>query len=203
MDRLTSYWALSRNKPKKDHPDTTDIPGIMRKLLVLVVICLFAGTTMQAQRANFAYVNTDYILGQMEEYTAAQVELDKLAEDWRRDIAVRKAEIEAMYRDFTNDRVLLTEEQEVLRTKEIEAKETDLKDFQRAKFGYEGEMFEKRQELIKPIQDRVYGAIEELAKDRGYDFVFDQANSTTLLFANIEKDKSDDILKKMGITSNR
>ena len=83
---------------------------------------------------------------------------------------------------------------------EIEAKEKAIKDYQKTKFGYEGELFQKRQELVKPIQDKVYEAIEKYAKERGFDFIFDKSSSTTLLYANAENDKSDDIIKKLGYT---
>lgn len=170
----------------------------MIRSLPLLALLLLGGLSLQAQR--FAYVNTDYILEQMEEYSTAQSEIDRVAETWRTEAeGIRKA-IEAMYRDFQNDRVLLTEEQENERIAAIEAKEQSLKDFQQAKFGYQGELFQKRQELIKPIQDRVYNAILELAEDRGYDFIFDKANSTTILFANPENDRSDDVLKRLGVT---
>lgn len=165
---------------------------------LLLALSLAAADELSAQR--FAYVNTDYILSQMDEYTEAQASLDQVAEQWRKEIAVKKQAIEKMYRDFQNDRVLLTKEQEKLRIKEIEARETELKEFQQGKFGYEGELFQKREELIKPIQDKVYNAIQQLANDRGYDFVFDQANSTTILFADSKNDRSDDILRNLGIS---
>jgi outer membrane protein len=168
------------------------------RALPLLALFLLVGAQAQAQR--FAYVNTDYILEQIDEFGAAQAEIDRIAETWRKDAQGMKAAIEAMYRDFQNDRVLLTDDQENERIAAIEAKEQALKDFQQAKFGYQGELFQKRQELIKPIQDRVYAAILELAEDRNYDFIFDKANSTTLLFANPENDKSGDVLKRLGIS---
>ena len=170
----------------------------MKKYFPLMAVLLLAVGSLQAQR--FAYVNTDLILDQMEDYTKAQEEVNKASEVWRTEINTRRTGIEAMYRDFQNDRVLLTKEQEELRIKEIEAKEEELKTFQQSKFGFEGELFQKRQDLVKPVQDRVFNAIQELAKDRGYDFIFDQANSTTLLYVNPDNDKSEDVLKRLGIS---
>ena len=169
----------------------------MNKLLLLCCVAFMAFGTTQAQR--FAYVNTDVILDRIEEYKTAQEELNKITEVWRTEATAKRTGIETMYRDFQNDRVLLTKEQEDLRIKEIEAKEEELKNFQQQKFGFEGELFQKRQELVKPIQDRVYNAIQELAKDRGFDFIFDQANSTTLLYVNPDNDRSEDVLKRMGV----
>jgi outer membrane protein len=171
----------------------------MNKMRIILALLLFGGMAVQAQR--FAYVNTDLILERIEDYTKAQEEINKITEVWRQEITTRRTGIEAMYRDFQNDRVLLTKEQEEIRIQEIERKETELRDFQQQKFGFEGELFQKRQELVKPIQDRIYNAIQEYAQDRGYDFIFDQANSTTLLYVNPEQNKTEDVLKRLGITN--
>jgi len=170
----------------------------MSKFVFLTLVAVLSLGTLQAQR--FAYVNTDLILEQLEDYKKAQADLDKMTEAWRGEVNTRRAGIEAMYRDFQNDRVLLTKEQEDLRIKEIEAKEEELKSFQQSVFGFEGLLFQKRQELVKPVQDRVFNAIQELAKDRGYDFIFDQANSTTLLYVNPDNDRTEDVLKRLGVT---
>ena len=172
----------------------------MIKHSVILVLALLTTAGLSAQR--FCYVNSDFILNQMDDYTKAQEELDKVADGWRKEVDSRKAEIAKMYQDFRNDQVLLTEEQEELRIQEIEAKERELKDFQKAKFGYEGELFTKRQELIKPIQDKVYAAIEQYANERNYEFIFDRANSTTLLYANPKNDKTQDVLKRLGVSGN-
>lgn len=169
----------------------------MSKIFAAFLLLSVCTSALYAQR--FAYVNTDLILEQMDDYTKAQEEVNRLTEQWRSEANGKRQAIEAMYRDFQNDRVLLTKDQEALRIKEIENKEEELKNFQQAKFGFEGELFQKRQELVKPVQDRVFNAIQELAKDRGYDFIFDQANSTTLLYVNPENDKTQDVLKRLGI----
>ena len=111
-----------------------------------------------------------------------------------------KEEIDDLYRNFQNEQYLLTEEQKKTKVAEIEGREKAIKEYQKLKFGYEGELFVKRQELVKPIQDKVYEAIEKFAKERGYDFIFDKSSSTTLLYSNAENDKSDDIIKKLGYT---
>ncbi len=169
----------------------------MRKT-VLTTIVLFTVFTAFSQR--FAYVNTEYILSNMPEYADAQSKIDKLSEEWRAEIAKQQKDIDDTYRAFQNEQYLLTEEAKKARIQEIENKERALKDYQKAKFGYEGELFQKREELIKPIQDKVYAAIEKLAKERGYDFIFDKANSTTVLFADTKNDRSDDVLRNLGIT---
>jgi outer membrane protein len=170
----------------------------MKKSALFILFVLFAVSGTFAQR--FAYVNTDYILANIPAFEEAQDEIDKLSEEWGQEIAQRQKEIEDLYRKFQNEQYLLTEEVKQDRIQQIENKERELKEFQKSKFGYEGELFQKREELIKPIQDDVYAAIEELAKNRGYDFIFDKANSTTVLFADPKNDRSDEILRELGIT---
>ncbi|MBK7107960.1 MAG: OmpH family outer membrane protein [Chitinophagales bacterium] len=169
----------------------------MKKIL-LTTIVLFTVFTAFSQR--FAYVNTEYILSNMAEFSDAQKKVDTFSEDWRAEIARQQKDIDDTYRAFQNEQYLLTEEVKKSRIQEIENKERALKEYQKVKFGYEGELFQKREELIKPIQDKVYTAIEKLAKERGYDFIFDKANSTTILFADTKNDRSDDVLRSMGIT---
>lgn len=170
----------------------------MKKIILISFLVIAAAVSADAQR--FAYVNTDYILDNIPEYKTAQEQIDKLSADWKADIEKKQKEIDELYRIFQNEQYLLTEDQKKTKIAEIEAKEKALKEYQREKFGYEGELFRKRQELIKPIQDKVYEAIEKYAKERGYDFVFDKSSGTTILFANPENDKSEEILKRMGYT---
>ena len=170
----------------------------MKKTLILAFVIIATALTASAQR--FAYVNTDYILKNIPEYKAAQEVIDKTTAEWRAEVDKKQKEIDELYRNFQNEQYLLTEEQKKTKITEIESKEKAIKEYQKVKFGYEGELFQKRQELVKPIQDKVYEAIEKFAKERGYDFIFDKSSSTTLLYANAENDKSDDIIKKLGYT---
>lgn len=170
----------------------------MKKFLFIAIAILATTITLNAQK--FAYVNTDYILSNIPEYKTAQGQVEKLTTEWRGDVEKKQKEIDELYRNFQNEQYLLTEEQKKTKITEIESKEKGLKDYQKTKFGYEGELFQKRQELVKPIQDKVYEAIEKFAKERSYDFIFDKSSSTTILYANPENDKSDDIIKKLGYT---
>ena len=170
----------------------------MKKSLIIAIVIIATAVTANAQR--FAYVNTDYILKNIPEYKAAQEQIDKITTEWRAEVDKRQKEIDDLYRNFQNEQYLLTEEQKKTKVAEIEGREKAIKEYQKLKFGYEGELFVKRQELVKPIQDKVYEAIEKFAKERGYDFIFDKSSSTTLLYANAENDNSDDIIKKLGYT---
>ena len=171
---------------------------MMKKSLIIAIVIIATALTADAQR--FAYVNTDYILKNIPEYKAAQDQIDKITTEWRAEVDKKQKEIDDLYRNFQNEQYLLTEEQKKTKVGEIEAKEKAIKDYQKTKFGYEGELFQKRQELVKPIQDKVYEAIEKYAKERGFDFIFDKSSSTTLLYENAENDKSDEIIKKLGNT---
>jgi outer membrane protein len=170
----------------------------MKHLFVATLLILATSATAFSQR--FAYVNTDYILSNIPDFNDAQKKIDDLAAGWKDDGSKKQKEIDDLYKAYQNEQYLLTEDQKKAKVKEIEDKEKALKDFQNSKFGYQGDLFKKRQELIKPIQDKVYAEIEKMAKDRGYDFIFDKANSTTVLYADIKNDKSDDILKALGYT---
>ena len=167
----------------------------MKKLITAVAI-LFLSATTYAQK--FAFVDMEYILGKMPSYTEAQKQLDKIAEGWQKDVETKMKSVDDMYKQFQAEQVLMTEPMKQQKMKDIEAKEKEVKEFQKAKFGPSGELFKKRQELVKPIQDRVYAAIEQYANERGFDFIFDKASSSGMLFASPKNDKTDDVVKKLG-----
>lgn len=151
--------------------------------------------SVQAQR--IAYVKVNDILESLDEYQAAQKELDRLAQRWRQDIAQEYDEIKGMYNRYQAEQVLLSEDERKRREEEIMAKEKEVRDLQKAKFGPEGELFKRRQDLVRPIQDRVYAAIEEYAQERGYDFIFDKSGSAGMIFSNPSYDKTEDVMKKL------
>lgn len=156
---------------------------------------LFVGAS-QAQR--FAFVDTEYILLNIPAYKAAQDQIDKLSQEWEAEIEQKYNEIEKLYKDYQAEKVLLTEEMRVKREEEIIEKEKAVKELQQQYFGREGELFEKRQELIQPIQDQVYNAVKEIAAEGNYAGIFDSSGSPAILFANPKNDVSDEILTKLG-----
>lgn len=159
---------------------------------------LFAFTTAQAQR--FAYVDTEYILSQLPDYKSAQKKLDEVSEVWQKEVDAKYAEIDKLYKNYKAEEVLLNGEQKKQRQYEIIAKEKAAKQFQQDKFGYEGELFKKREQLIKPIQDRVFDAIQTIAKREDLDFIFDKSGDMIMLFSNARFDKSGEVLEELGIT---
>jgi outer membrane protein len=169
----------------------------MKKLIALIAVLtgLFpAGSFAQ----KYCYVDTQYILDNITEYKAAQQQLDQLSVNWQKDIEAKYAFIDKLYKDFQAEQILLTDEMKKKRENEIVQKEKEVKEFQKQKFGFEGELFKKKQELVKPIQDKIYNAIKKMATDQSYAVVFDKSSDLIMLYANPKYDKSDDILNALG-----
>lgn len=168
--------------------------------IILTAILLFCmGTTVKAQK--FAYVNTEYILGNIPEFKIAQTQIDDLSAKWQKEIEASFAEIDKMYKSYQADATMLPDEMKRKRENEIIAKEKQVKDLQKQRFGENGDLFKKRQELIKPIQDKVYNAIEAISNTDNYAIVFDKASGATMIYTNSKYDISDAVLKKLGNTT--
>lgn len=164
----------------------------MKKGILIIAALLMMSVAVDAQR--FCYVDVEKILVSVDEYASAQKKLDGYASKWNQQVAQKYQEIETLYRNYQADKVILTEKAQQQREDEIIQKEKEAQDFQKNKFGPDGELFKKRQELVKPIQDKVYAAIEAYAKKRGYDFILDRSSGSTMLYANPELDKTQDIV---------
>jgi outer membrane protein len=157
---------------------------------------LFCSVPASAQK--YAYVNTQYILDNIPDYKAAQQQLDQIAAQWQKEIEDKYAIIDKLYKAYESEQILLTEEMKKKRRDEIMAKEKDVKELQKQRFGYEGDLFKKKQELIKPIQDKVYNAVKKIAIEGSYAVIFDKSSDLTMLYANPKYDKSDDVLTALG-----
>ncbi len=168
----------------------------MKKLFFAAVLVLFA-SAMQAQK--YAIIDTRYILDKMDEYATAQKQLDDIAADWQKEIDQKQAALDRMYKDYEAEQVMLSEDLRKKREDQLFVKEKELRDLQRQRFGFEGDLFKKRQELIKPIQDKVFNAVQKLSVQRGYDFVLDKSEGITIIFADPKLDKSEDVLRELGI----
>ncbi|NBR36193.1 MAG: OmpH family outer membrane protein [Chitinophagales bacterium] len=167
------------------------------KNTVLTLCFLLLGLFAQAQK--YAVIDTRYILDRMPEYKAAQQSLDRLAAGWQSQIDSMQLSLDKLYRDFEAEQVMLTPELKKRREDQLFAREKELRDLQRRRFGFEGDLFKKRQELVKPVQDKVYSAVQKLASARGYDFVLDKSEGITIIFADPKLDKSEDVLRELGI----
>jgi len=154
---------------------------------------------MMAQR--YAFIDTDFILEQIPAYQEAQAEIDAQAEKWQKQIQARYDEIEKMYTAYKAEQVLLTPDMKKVKEQEIIQKEKDAKDFQKQKFGVVGDLFKLRQELIKPIQESVFEAVQKMAEQKSYAVIFDKAaTSSAIIYANPKYDQSEEILQRLGFT---
>jgi outer membrane protein len=168
----------------------------MKKLTILIAAIFLLSGFIMAQK--YAFVDTDYILNRIPSYKAAQEQLDKLSEEWQKEVENKYAEIEKMYKDYQTEKVLLNDEMRVKKEDEIVNKEKEAKDLQREYFGQDGSLFKKRQELIKPIQDEIYRVVKEIASEGNYAVIFDTASGANMLYTDPKYDKSDEVLEKLG-----
>lgn len=167
----------------------------------ILLALLFGFTAMVGKAQKFGYVDTDYILGQMTEYRGAQKQLNELSEKWETELKVMKENIDKLYNDYKAEEILLSASQKKEREDAIVAKEAEMKKYELEKFGMNGELFKKRQDLIKPIQDKVFSAVLKVAKENGLDFIFDKAANMNILYGNPKYDKSDDVLDVLGVAT--
>jgi outer membrane protein len=168
----------------------------MKNTLLTFALTLLLATFSFGQK--YAYVDSDYILNNIPEYTDAQDYLDDLALEWQKEIEAKFAEIDKLYKEYQAESILLPEEIKTQKENEIIQKEKEAKDLQKKRFGKDGDLFKKRIELVQPIQEKVYNAIEEIATTRNYAFIFDKAASSTILYAQTKLDLSDDVLDEIG-----
>ena len=170
----------------------------MKKIFSFLLVAIATLTVAHGQ-ARYAIVDTKYILNKMPEYIEAQKKLDQQSFAWQKEIDDKQAALDKMYKDFEAEQVMLSEDLKKKREDEIYNKEKEVRDLQRKRFGFEGDLFRKRQELVKPIQDKVYNAIQKIAVSRMYDFILDKSEGITVIFADPKLDKSEDVLRELGI----
>jgi outer membrane protein len=170
----------------------------MKKQLLLALALVLTVFATQAQQ-RYAIIDTKYILEKIPEYKDADRKLQQIGEQWQKEIDEKQVQLDKMYKNYEAEQFMLTDELKKKREDELFMKEKEIRDLQKKRFGYEGDLFKERQRLIKPVQDRVYNAVQKLALARSYDFVLDKSEGITVIFADPKLDKSDDILKELGI----
>lgn len=167
------------------------------KKLILIMVLAFAGiTTASAQK--FALVDMEYILKNVPTYEMANEQLNQLSQRWQKEVEAIGKEAETMYQSYLADKVFLTEDQAKKREEEIVAKEKEATELRYKYFGPEGELYKKRQSLLKPVQDDVYNAVKKVADERGYQAIFDRASSSDIIYASPRIDISNEVLAKLG-----
>jgi outer membrane protein len=169
----------------------------MKTFLIAAFSLMLTAFSANAQR--YAIIDTKYILDKIPEYKDANKKLEEMADAWQKEIDLMQADLDKMYRQLETEKALLTPELLKKREDEIFNKEKQVRDLQRRRFGFEGDYFRKKQELVKPIQDKVYNAVQRLATERLYDFILDKSEGITVIFADPKLDKSDDVLKILGV----
>ena len=170
----------------------------MKKIIFLLLAVIgFAGLVSAQQR--YAVIDTKYVLDKIPEYKDADKRLQAISQQWQKEIDDRQAQLDKMYKNYDAEQFMLTDELKKKREDELFVKEKEIRDLQKRRFGYEGDLFKERQKLVKPIQDKVYNAIQKMALAKSYDFVLDKSEGITIIFADPKLDKSDELLKEMGI----
>ncbi|WP_210490056.1 OmpH family outer membrane protein [Rufibacter aurantiacus] len=173
----------------------------MKKLKCFMVMGLFLlfGKEVNAQR--FGYIDSGFILQKMPAYANAQAEVEKLSQSWQKEIEGMRAELEKLQKSYQAEEILLTPDMKVKRQEEINRKETELREFQRKMFGFEGSLFKRRQELIKPAQDQLFEAVEKIVRQRGLNFMFDKSGDMVMLYTDPRHDYTEFVLEELGLAS--
>ncbi len=168
------------------------------KKIVLILFCM-ATILVKANAQRYAVIDSKYILEKLPIYKESQTKLDQFSTQWQQEIEKKQADLDRMYKDYDAEQVMLTDALKKKRQDELYNREKEVRDLQKRRFGFEGDLFRKRQELIKPIQDKVYIAIQKLAVERSYDFILDKSEGITVIFADPKLDRSDDVLRYLGV----
>ena len=173
-----------------------DIYTDMKKFLIAIAAAMLCGLSASAQK--FALVDMEYILKNIPAYEMANEQLNQVSLRWQKEVDDLAKEAENMYKNYQSDMVFLTDEQKKTKEEEIVTKEKEVTELRYKYFGPEGELFQKRQSLIKPIQDDIYAAIKKVCEERGYQVIFDRASSQSIVFASPRIDISNEVLSKLG-----
>ena len=168
----------------------------MKKILLTLVVA--AGFALAGSAQKFALIDMEYILKNVPQYEMANEQLNQLSQRWQKEVEVASKEADEMYKQYLSDKVFLTEEQVKKREEEIVAKEQETTELRYKYFGPEGELYKKRQTLMKPIQEDIYNAVKKLSEERGYQAIFDRASSANIIYASPRIDVSNEVLSKLG-----
>ncbi|MEM7548800.1 MAG: OmpH family outer membrane protein [Bacteroidota bacterium] len=171
--------------------------SISQKLFLVSLLLMLVSNDLKAQK--FGYVNTDFILNKMPEYKEATSEINNLSSKWQSEIQELYKEIESLYNDLQAEEVLLTEEMKQERLTEIESRELEVKEYHKKVFGFEGLFFLKKKELVKPVQDQVFEAVEKVAKEQRLQIVFDKSGDLVMIYTDPIHDYTDFVLEELGL----
>ena len=165
---------------------------------VIFTLCLLAGISFAGNAQKFAMVDMEYIMKNIPAFETANEQLNQISKKWQSEVETKMQEVQSMYKNYQTELVFLSEDMKVKREEEIVSKEKAAQELKRTYFGTEGELFKKRQSLMKPIEDEVYAAIQDVSKEKDLSLVFDKSSSMNVIFTSPKLDISDLILTKLG-----
>ncbi|MBP1663273.1 MAG: outer rane chaperone Skp (OmpH) [Bacteroidetes bacterium] len=168
----------------------------MKKLFI--TLSLLAGLAIGVQAQKFAAVDMSYVMKNIPAYESANEQLNQVSKKWQAEVETAMKDVQQMYKNYQTELVFMSDDMKVKREDEIVAKEKEAQELKRKYFGPEGELFKKRESLMKPIQDEIYTAIQEISKDKDLQLVFDKSSAMSAIFVSPKLDISDDVLKKLG-----
>lgn len=168
----------------------------MKRLIIFLVI--ITGIAFSTNAQKFAIVDMEYIMKNIPSYETANEQLNQVSKRWQKEVETAMADVQTMYKNYQTELVFLSDEMKVKREEEIIAKEKAAQELKKNYFGPEGELFKKRQSLMRPIQDEIYGAVQQICNDEGFDLILDKSSSMNIIFSSAKLDISDQILQKLG-----
>ncbi|KAA6433587.1 OmpH family outer membrane protein [Rufibacter glacialis] len=173
----------------------------MKKLGCVLLVGMFLLFGKEASAQRFGYIDSGFILQKMPAYSNAQAEVEKLSQTWQKEIENMRAELEKLQKSYQAEEILLTPDMKVKRQEELTRKDTELREFQRKMFGFEGALFKRRQELVRPAQDQLFEAVEKIVRARGLNFMFDKSGDVVMLYTDPRHDYTELVLEELGLAS--
>lgn len=173
----------------------------MKKLCCFVLLSVMALWSNAAQAQRFGYIDSEFILQKMPGFATAQAEAEKLSQAWQKEIEAMRAELEKLQKSYQAEEILLTPDMKVKRQEEISRKDTELREFQRKMFGFEGALFKRRQELVRPVQDELFEAVEKVVRKRGLNIMFDKSGDLVMLYTDPRHDYTELVLEELGLST--
>ena len=170
----------------------------MKKYLLIIALSFLAFAPLSAQKFSVAYVDMQYILKNLPQYETANEQLNMISKRWQKDIDAAQNEAKVLAANYQTEQIFLSEDMQQRREEEILAKEQEVLELKRKYFGQDGEWYKKRESLLKPIQDEIYNAIQDIANEKGYDVVKDRSSEPSLIYMSGKLDISDQVLQKLG-----
>ena len=204
-NKLIRYFCVKKTKVRHCEADVCCVPQLLRiyqsfifMKKILIAVALIVTCSIGAMAQKFALVDMEYILKNIPAYEMTNEQLSQISQKWQNEVEALQQEAQNMYKTYQSDLVFLSAEMKSKREEEIVQKEQEAQDLKRKYFGADGELYKRRETLMKPIQDEIYNAVKEIADDRGYQIVIDRASAMSIIYASPKIDISNEVLSKLG-----